>query len=79
MALCHCRGAVLDIGAAAGAHALFLQSFGTNVTALDNSLDCIHTMKLLGNKSVIQQDYRQHHMTFDTLLLLMSGIGIAGP
>ena len=78
MALSHCRGTVLDIGAAAGAHALFLQSFGANITALDSSPGCVQTMKLLGMKNLIQQDYRQHQMTYDTLLLLMNGIGIAG-
>lgn len=78
IALRHCRGTVLDIGAAAGAHALFLQSCGANITALDSSPGCVQTMKLLGIKNVIQQDYRQHQLTYDTLLLLMNGIGIAG-
>ena len=48
MALSHCRGTVLDIGAAAGTHALFLQSFGANVTALDSSSGCVETMKRSG-------------------------------
>ena len=78
MALSHCRGTVLDIGAAAGTHALFLQSFGANVTALDSSSGCVETMKRSGVQQVIQQDYRQHQATYDTLLLLMNGIGIAG-
>jgi len=78
MALSHCRGAVLDIGAAAGTHALFLQSFGANVTALDSSSGCVETMKRSGVQHVVQQDYRQHQATYDTLLLLMNGIGIAG-
>ena len=78
MALSHCRGAVLDIGAAAGTHALFLQSFGANVTALDSSSGCAETMKRSGLRQVIQEDYRQHQATYDTLLLLMKGIGIAG-
>ena len=78
MALSHCRGAVLDIGAAAGTHALFLQSFGANVTALDSSSGCVETMKRSSVQHVVQQDYRQHQATYDTLLLLMNGIGIAG-
>ena len=41
MALSHCRGNVLDIGAAASAHVFFLQSFSTNITALDSSHGCI--------------------------------------
>jgi len=78
MALSHCRGTVLDIGAAAGTHALFLQSFGANVTALDSSSGCVETMKRSGVQQVIQQDYRQHQAAYDTLLLLMNGIGIDG-
>ena len=35
-------------------------------------------MKLLDMESVIQQDYRQHQLTNDSLLLLMNGIAIAG-
>ena len=78
MALSHRKGTVLDIGADASTHALFLQSFGANITALDSSPGCIQAMKLLDMENVIQQDYRQHQFTHDSLLLLVNGIGIAG-
>ena len=78
MALSHCMGKVLDIGAAAGIHALFLQSFGADITALDLSPGCVATMKLSGVSQVILQDYREHQKKYDTLLLLMNGIGLVG-
>src|SRR5882762_10031389 len=37
VALQHCKGKILDIGAGAGSHALFLQRTGLNVTALEIS------------------------------------------
>lgn len=119
IALQQCRGAVLDIGAGAGSHALALQQMGLDITALDFSPKAAAIMKLRGVKKILCQDFFELNTgpsdpgfhetksstteanapgsqetnlsktglpasappaakTFDTLLLLMNGIGIAG-
>lgn len=77
-ALSACSGKILDIGAAAGANVLALQEAGQEVYALELSEGCVDTMRQRGVKNVILEDYRQHRQKYDTLLLLMNGIGIAG-
>lgn len=79
LALSYCKGKVLDIGAAAGAHSLILQDKQIDVTALEVSpLSCL-TMQKRGIKKVIQSDLFDFTSDkFDTLLLLMNGAGIAG-
>ncbi len=74
-----CRGSVLDIGCGAGSHSLYLQEKGFQVTALDSSQGAIETCKRRGVKSTQNcsiQDFK--NQKFDTLLLLMNGIGIVG-
>ncbi|RYY07402.1 MAG: class I SAM-dependent methyltransferase, partial [Sphingobacteriaceae bacterium] len=79
LALHLCRGNILDIGAGAGSHALVLQERGFNVTALEISAGAAELMKKRGVKTVLQQDIFQYKTEkFDTLLLLMNGIGLAG-
>ena len=79
IALKHCRGKVLDIGAGAGSHALELQKSGKDVTALDISEGCIEVMKSRGVKSVINSDILEFdNGRYDTILLLMNGIGLSG-
>lgn len=78
-ALGHCRGKILDIGCGAGSHSLFLQQQGLDITALDVSGLAVQTCRARGLRKVVQsrlQDY--HGIKFDTLLLLMNGIGVAG-
>ncbi|RIJ42124.1 class I SAM-dependent methyltransferase [Pontibacter oryzae] len=79
LAINTCRGAVLDIGAGAGCHTLALQQAGKNVTALDISAGAVEAMKQQGVQQVLHQDiYTLKGQHYDTLLMLMNGIGIAG-
>lgn len=74
-----CRGSVLDIGCGAGSHSLYLQEKELQVTALDSSKGAIETCKQRGVKSTQNcsiHDFK--NQKFDTLLLLMNGIGIVG-
>ena len=73
------HGKVLDIGAGAGNHALYLQNKGLDVTALDHSGGCITVCRQRGVKSTILSnilDYSEER--YDTMLLLMNGVGLAG-
>lgn len=73
-----CQGTVLDVGCGAGSHSLYLQENGFEITALDQSLGTIQTCIERGIKKTIHAnifDFKNHQ--FDTLLLLMNGIGIA--
>ena len=72
-----CKGKVLDIGAGSGVHSLFLQEKGFDVTALEISEGAVEVMKKRGVKNIVHQDfYKYSAETFDTILLLMNGIGI---
>ncbi len=73
-----CKGNILDIGAGAGSHSLWLEQQNKKVTALDASKGAIETCRLRGIKNTINETLYQHHKKYDTLLLLMNGTGLAG-
>lgn len=74
-----CKGSVLDIGCGAGSHSLYLQQKGLAVCALDRSPGAIETCRLRGINNAVQADaFNFNERKFDTLLLLMNGIGIVG-
>ncbi|MGN5955206.1 class I SAM-dependent methyltransferase [Sphingobacterium lactis] len=79
IALSLCDRKVLDVGAGTGVHALYLQEKGFDVTALEISEIACNIMRERGVQHVVNQDFFQlKDQTFDTLLFLMNGIGIAG-
>ena len=74
-----CSGKIMDIGAGAGSHALWLQQQDKDITALEISLLSCAVMKQRGLQKIIQQDvFSYTGETYDTLLLLMNGIGLSG-
>ncbi|MBD3750024.1 MAG: methyltransferase domain-containing protein [Sphingobacteriales bacterium] len=74
-----CKGKILDIGAGVGVHSLLLQKNGFDVTAIELSEGACEIMKTQGVKNIIWGDVtRYKEEKYDTLLLLMNGIGFCG-
>ena len=75
-----CKGKILDVGCGAGSHSLFLQNQKKlEVIGLDNSAGAIRSAKERGLlKTVHQSIFDYPTKTFDTILMLMNGIGICG-
>lgn len=73
------KGSILDIGCGAGSHSLWLQNNNHKVTALDTSPGAIAVCKKRGIAHCVESEFLTLATgTYDTLLLLMNGIGIAG-
>jgi cyclopropane fatty-acyl-phospholipid synthase-like methyltransferase len=72
------KGRILDVGAGAGCHSLVLQKRGLDVTAIDISPLSVETMKEREVKKVIEQNFLTLEGQYDTILMLMNGIGIVG-
>ena len=71
-------GKTLDVGAGSGCHSLVLQGRGVDVTAIDISPLSVETMRQRGVKKVVEQDFFTIGGKYDTILMLMNGIGIVG-
>lgn len=76
-----CHGRVLDVGAGAGCHSHVLQQRGTDTTAIDISPLSVQVMRERGITKALNVNFFTDHIEgapFDTVLMLMNGIGIAG-
>lgn len=77
-ALSRSTGKILDVGAAAGAHAKWLQDSGLDVETIDISEGSVNYLKNCGLKARKIDFYKLKDEKYDTILMLMNGIGIAG-
>lgn len=74
-----CKGKVLDVGAGSGVHSIILQSRGLETYPVEVSPGAVEVMKKRGVKNVRLTDFKDlENEQYDTILLLMNGIGLAG-
>lgn len=74
-----CRGRTLDVGAGTGVHSLELQIRGFDVTALEILPELVEIQRSRGVRRRILADFRTWAGDrFDTVLMLMNGIGPVG-
>ncbi|PZD78058.1 bifunctional 2-polyprenyl-6-hydroxyphenol methylase/3-demethylubiquinol 3-O-methyltransferase UbiG [Mesonia sp. K7] len=73
-----CKGKILDVGCCAGSHSLVLQTQNKEVTAIDISPGAIEIARLRGIKNANVQNFFEVNKKYDTILMLMNGIGIVG-
>jgi SAM-dependent methyltransferase len=79
IALDQCSGKILDIGAGTGCHSIVLQDKGFDVTAIDIRPALADIMLHRGIKKVFASDvFDLKKGSYNTLLLLMNGIGFTG-
>lgn len=73
------KGRILDVGAAAGRHALHLQRRNFDITAMDISAHCGELMHHKGVQQIVIEDVMSYKQgQYDTVIMLMNGVGLAG-
>lgn len=73
------KGKILDAGAGVGSHSLVLQQAGYDVTALEISATACSIARQRGVGQVVNRDiFNYIDQKYDTILMLMNGIGLAG-
>lgn len=77
-AMSRCEGKILDIGAGAGIHTRYLIDHGKDVLAIDTSPLTVDFLKKSNLPAELQDFFTLEEGDYDTLLMLMNGIGIAG-
>lgn len=77
--IAHAQGRVLDLGAGAGRHSLYLQSLGHEVVATDHSPGAVEVCRARGVEA-LERDVLDvpDGAPFDTVLLLNQNLGLAG-
>ena len=78
IALQKASGKILDVGAAAGAHARYLKDQGKEVHCIDISPGSVEYLQSQGFDARQKSFLELTNEKYDTILLLMNGIGIAG-
>jgi len=78
MALESCKGKVLDVGAGAGAHSKELIDRGLDVDSIEISDGAVEYMKSIGLNARKINFFDLKDDKYDTILMMMNGIGIAG-
>ena len=78
VAVAHCAGRVLDVGAGAGSHSLAIQGRGLSVVAVDASPTAVQVMTRRGVRDARVGDlFDSYPEPFDTVFVLQN-IGIVG-
>ncbi|HIP31385.1 MAG TPA: class I SAM-dependent methyltransferase [Crocinitomicaceae bacterium] len=78
VALKRCSGETLDVGAAAGIHASYLKERGLEVHCIDISEKSVDYLKSNGHSAECIDFFDVEDQKYDTVLMLMNGLGIAG-
>jgi len=76
MAIEHCSGRVLDIGAGAGTHSLAIQDRGLDVTSVDISRNAVQVMKQRNVANPVVGDVFDSYPGFFNTVLIIQNIGI---
>ena len=78
LALDRCEGKILDVGAGAGIHAMYLMERGKDVSCIDISELSVNYLKDQKINARQLNFFNLEGEQYDTLLFLMNGLGIAG-
>lgn len=70
------KGSVLDCGAGAGCHSILLQEKGLDVTACEISPYSLDVLRERGIKKIFEGSVFTTYEKYDTILMLMNGIGM---
>ena len=78
IAIENAKGKVLDVGAGTGVHSLEIQDRGNDVFPIDVSEGAVNYMKKVGLNPRKIDFFELKNEKYDTILMMMNGIGIAG-